>query len=256
MTTFKELLKKDGPILGLYVQSPDPYVVEMAKAAGFDFIRLDNEHILFDYSQLKELLRVAVLLRMPCQIRVSDLTDVTKLLDAGATGIVVPDVNTPERARQAVSLVKYHPLGERGVYNLPSPVGRYLAAAGCDTFDEYVETANDIVTLTIQVEDVKAAAYIDEIISTPGVDMISSGKGDISQSVGKPGQTNDPEVVEFERLLVRKALEHGKTPVLLARGSEYVSEMLKTGVKVFTAGPDELIFANALKSFVNTYKKS
>ena len=255
METFKDLLKKDGPILGLYVQSPDPYVVEMAKAAGFDFIRLDNEHVLFDYSQLKELLRVALLLRMPCQIRISDLTDVTKLLDAGATGIVVPDVNTRERAQKAVSLTKYHPLGERGVYNLPAPAGRYLAAAGCATFDEYVKVANDLVTLTIQVEDVKAAAYIDEIVSLPGIDMVSSGKGDISQSVGKPGQTNDPEVAEFERLLVRKALEHGKTPVLLARGPEYVTEMLKAGVKVFTAGPDEQIFANALKSFVNIYKQ-
>ena len=255
MSTFKELLNKDGPVLGLYVQSPDPYVVEMAKAAGFDFIRLDNEHILFDYSQLKELLRVAALLQLPCQVRVSDLTDVTKLLDAGATGIVVPDVNTPERARTAVSLTKYHPLGARGVYNLPSPVGRYLTAAGCGGFDEYVKVANDIVTLTIQVEDVRAASQIDEILSLPGVDMVASGKGDISQSVGKPGKTDDPEVVEFEKLLIRKALEHGKTPVMLARSPEYVSEMLKTGVRVFTAGPDELIFANALKSFVANYKQ-
>ena len=255
METFKDLLKREGPVLGLYIQSPDPIVVEMAKAAGFDFIRLDNEHILFDYSQIKELLRVAALLQMPCQIRVSDLTDVTKLLDAGATGIVVPDVNSPERARMAVSLTKYHPLGARGVYNLPAPVGRYLTAAGYGSFDEYVKAANDIVTLTIQVEDVKAAECIDEIVSTPGVDMIASGKGDISQSVGKPGKTDDPEVVEFEKLLIRKAIEHGKAPVMLARNPEYVSEMLKTGVKVFTAGPDELIFSNALKGFVKTYKQ-
>jgi 4-hydroxy-2-oxoheptanedioate aldolase len=254
METFMELIKKEGPILGLYVQSPDPIVVEMAKAAGFDFIRLDNEHILFDYSQMKELIRVAALLEMPCQVRISDLSDITKLLDAGATGIVVPDVNTIERAREAVSYVKYHPLGARGVYNLPSPVGRYLTVAGHGTFDEYVKAANDIVTLTIQVEDVRASAYIDELVSMPGIDMVSSGKGDISQSVGKPGKTDDPEVVEFEKLLVSKAIEHGKQPVLLARNADYVKEMLRLGVKVFTAGPDELIFANALKSLVKLYK--
>jgi 4-hydroxy-2-oxoheptanedioate aldolase len=254
MEKFQDLFKKEGPILGLYVQSPDPIVIEMAKAAGFDFIRLDDEHILFDYSQMKELIRVAALLQMPCQVRISDLSDITKLLDAGATGIVVPDVNTVERAREAVAHVKYHPLGARGVYNLPAPVGRYLVASGYNTFDEYVKEANDIVTLTIQVEDVKAAAYLDELISMPGVDMISSGKGDISQSVGKPGKTDDPEVVEFEKFLIRKALAHGKQPVLLARNAEYVKEMLHLGVKVFTAGPDEQIFANALKSFVKTYK--
>ena len=255
METFREMLQKEGPVLGLYVQSPDPNVAEMAKAAGFDFIRLDDEHILFDYSQMKEILRVAALLQLPCQVRVSDLSDITKLLDAGATGIVVPDVNTPDRARAAVSLTKYHPLGARGVYNLPAPIGRYLTASGYETFDEYVKCANDIVTLTVQIEDVKAATYIDEIMSMPGIDMIASGKGDISQSVGKPGKTDDPEVVEFEKLLIRKALEHGKTPVMLARSPEYVADMRNAGVKVFTAGPDELIFFNALKAFVKNYRQ-
>ncbi len=254
MTTFRELLQRPGPVLGLYLQSADPTVVEMAKYAGFDFIRIDYEHILYDYSQLKELLRVAILLDLPCQVRVSNLHDITKLLDAGATGIVVPDVNTVERAREAVAATKYYPLGTRGMYPVPYPAGRYLRAAGSDSFLNYVKTANDVVTLTIQIEDVKAAPYIDEIISLEGVDMVSSGKGDISQSAGKPGQTTAPEVLEMEQLIIRKALEHGKQPVVLASSRSFIEEMMRQGEKVFTVGPDEVIFANALQSFVEKLK--
>ncbi|GHT00957.1 hypothetical protein AGMMS50276_27990 [Synergistales bacterium] len=254
-TTFKDLLKKEGPILGLYLQSADPFVVEAAKAAGFDFVRIDNEHVLYDYSQIKELVRVAILLDMPCQVRVCDLTDVTKLLDAGVTGIVVPDVNTVERAREAVRVTKYAPLGERGMYPLQPPVGRYLSAAGFDNFADYVKVANEIVTLTVQIEDIKAKPYLDEIISMAGIDMISSGKADISQSIGKPGQTTAPEVVEFEKLLLSKALEHGKTPLMKGDSPAFIKEMMGLGEKAFTCGPDEVIIADAFKSYAESLRK-
>lgn len=254
MTTFRELLKRGEPLFGLYMQSGDPLVVELAKAAGFDFIRVDNEHILYNPGQLRDIIRVAVLLDMPCQVRVSSLEDVTKLLDAGATGIVIPDVNTLERAQKGVSAVKFHPLGSRGMYPVAPPVGRYLRAAGHDTFAEYVKAANDIVTLTVQVEDVRAADCLDDMLTLEGVDMVSSGKGDISQSIGFPGQINHPEVVAFEELLVRKALEHGKQPALMARSPEYVKKMAALGVRVFTCGPDEVIFANSLKNFMEQYR--
>jgi 4-hydroxy-2-oxoheptanedioate aldolase len=254
-TTFRELLKKDGPVLGLYLQSADPFIVEAAKAGGFDFIRIDNEHILYDYSQIKELIRVAILLDMPCQVRVADLTDVTRMLDAGATGIVVPDVNTVERACQAVQATKYAPTGARGMYPLQPPIGRFLRAAGFDDFADYVKAANEIVTLTVQIEDVRATPFLDEIIAMQGIDMIASGKADISQSVGKPGQTTAPEVVEFERLLIRKALEHGKTPTLMAGvNPAFVREMAGLGVKFFSCGPDEAIIANAFRSFSGNMK--
>lgn len=254
-TTFRELQKKEGPILGLYLQSADPFIVEAAKAGGFDFIRIDNEHVLYDYSQIKELIRVAILLDMPCQVRVADLTDITRMLDAGATGIVVPDVNTVERAHQAVQATKYAPIGARGMYPLQPPVGRFLRAAGFDNFTDYLKIANDIVTLTVQIEDIRAMPFIDEIISMPGIDMIASGRADISQSIGKPGMMGAPEVIEFEKLLVRKALEHGKIPTLMAGMSHaFVQEMAKLGVKFFSCGSDEAIIVDAFRTFAERMK--
>jgi 2-keto-3-deoxy-L-rhamnonate aldolase RhmA len=82
----------------LYIQSADPAVVEFAKAADFDFIRLDNGHVLYDYAQLKSLICTALLPDLPCKARMSHLADITKLLDADAAGIVVLDVNTVDLA--------------------------------------------------------------------------------------------------------------------------------------------------------------
>lgn len=254
MKTIKDLLAQDGPILGLYMQSADPTVIEMAKWAGYDFIRIDNEHCMYDMSQLKELIRTAILCDMPCQVRVNDLNDITKILDAGATGIVVPDVNTVERAKEAIKAVKYYPIGERGMYPINYPVGRHIKAAGCSNFKEYVAKANDIVTLTIQIEDVKAKPYLDEIISLEGIDMVSSGKGDISQSLGIPGETMNPEVLDMEEAIIKSALRCGKQPVVLALSKEHMQAKMALGEKVFTCGMDESIFADALCAFVKKYK--
>lgn len=250
MITFKDLAKKTAPVLGIYMSFSDPLIVELAKAAGFDFIRIDYEHILFDYSELKELIRTATLLDMPCQVRVSNLHDVTKILDCGALGIVVPDVNTVEKAREAIAATKMYPLGSRGQF----PIGRFTRLAGCKTFQEYTQIANEIVTLNIQIEDVRAAKIIDEIISLPGIDMVSSGKGDISQSVGKPGQLTDPEVVNMENLIIKKALEYKKIPIVLVSNKQSLQEKMALGEKFFTVNNDEVLLFNAFKNIVRELK--
>ena len=129
MKNFSELLKQEGPVLGLYLEINCPSIIEMAKEAGFDFVRIDYEHALFDYSDLAEMTRTATLLDMPVQVRVSNFHDITKLLDFGVTGIVVPDVNTVERAQQAVEITKYYPIGSRGMF----PSSRCLKISGCSS---------------------------------------------------------------------------------------------------------------------------
>ena len=99
---------------------------------------------------------------------------------------------------------------------------------------EYLKVANKIVNLTIQIEDIKAADHIDEILSLEGIDMVSSGKADISQSAGIPGQTNDPKVVAMENLIIKKALEHGKQPIILINDKKKMEELLAIGAKIFT----------------------
>ena len=247
--TFKELLKKDGPIFGLYINLSDPLVVEMAKAAGFDFVRIDLEHSLMDPRELRELIRTANLLDILVQVRISDLTDATKLLDQGADGLVVPDVSNVERAKKAIDAVKYHPTGMRGMY----PATRYLDF-GMSDFARYFATANSRITLTIQIEDKEGIANIDEILALEGIDMVSTGKFDLSQSLGIPGKVGDPKVLEAEAAIVKKAFEYGKIPVVMAETAQRVRELGKMGIKVITVGPDVAILFKGLKETLVSLK--
>ena len=116
--------------------------------------------------------------------------------------------------------------------------------------EEYIKIANNLVTLTVQIEDVKAVKYIDEIMSMEGIDMVATGKADISQSVGVPSQTNHPRVKEMEDLIIRKALEYGKQPVILTRNKKRINELLSAGVKAFMVGLDSDIILEAFKDIV------
>ena len=80
--------------------------------------------------------------------------------------------------------------------------------------------------------------------------MLASGKADISQSAGLPGQTNHPKVIEMEELIIRKALEYDKQPVILAGNRNRIKELLSMGEKVFVAGVDDMIILKAFKDIL------
>ena len=242
MKSIKELAASGKPVLGTWVSIADASVIEMAKWAGFDYIRIDNEYIPFDPAKLAELIRTANLLEIPVHVRISRMEDIVSLLSCGANGIIVPDCNTIERAKEAIDRVKYYPIGNRGV----NTGCRAAYVAGCPG-PEYCKKGNDLVSLTIQVEDVKVADFIDELVSLEGIDMISSGRNDIAQSIGHPGETNHPKVFEFEDLLVKKTLEHGKLPVVLVYTRKEMDALLAKGVNVFTMANDEAMLRAGMK---------
>lgn len=241
-----DLSKLNRPIFGLYVSIPDPALIEMAYNAGFEFIRIDMEHILFSYDKVAELIRTARLLGMEAQVRISNVSDITKFLDQGATGIMCPDVETPEIAKDVIKHVKYAPIGSRGMF----PISRFVKF-GLEPFAPYMAQANDTVLTGIQIESLSSMERMDEIFSLEGLDMVSSGKADLSQSMGLSGQMSHPKVVEAENLIIKKAIEYGKEPTALVSSRERVHELWDMGVRIMTAGVDISMIANLYKNTVD-----
>lgn len=244
--TFRKLLAQDRPILGLYVVSPDPNLIEISAKAGLDYIRIDLEHGLLSYSEVREIVRTATLSHMPVQVRVNNLSDVTKLLDFGVTGIIVPGVDSVEAAKDAVNLVKYSPLGNRSFNN-----GARLFKFDSSEFMDYIKTANEEVLLGIQIESKQAIDRIDEILSVEGIDMVSSGKGDLSQSYGILGQNTHPLILEKEAYIIHKAIEHKKIPTVLTTSSSRTKELFALGCRILTLGSDMDIYAAGIREFIN-----
>lgn len=249
MQSIRERAAAGLPSYGITISLMEPTMIEMAHYAGYDFVRIDCEHILYDHSVLVNMLRTARLLGMPCQVRVEGLSRVTALLSLEASAIMMPHIENREMAMDAVNMVKYAPIGERGM-----DAGARLIRYGGMKRDEYIRRANSVTDLIVQIESKKGIEHIDEILALEGVDMVATGKADLSQSLGVPGQKNHPDVLKAEAFIIKKALEYGKYPTLAADNRERVEELMDMGVRCFLIGKDEPLAYKAIESKLKQIK--
>lgn len=113
--------------------------------------------------------------------------EILQNLDLGYAGVQVPNVDTPEQARNLVSYVKYTPLGVRGL----SPSVRACDYGTCGV-QEYIDTANANTMIVSHCESKTCVENLDEVLKVDGIDVIFIGPMDLSQSYGVPGQDHGP----------------------------------------------------------------
>ena len=234
---------------GMYLSIADPIMVELVAYAGFDFIRIDCEHMLFDGSMIANLIRTANAVDLPVMVRINSLDDITRILDYGASGFVIPDIKTKEQAIETVNLIKYAPLGQRGMM----PHGRCIRY-GEDSFKDYMKEANDLICLTVQIESKEGLDNIDEILSVEGIDMVTVGKLDLSQSLGITGQNTHPDIIAAENFVIQKAFEYNKFPSMMVSNVNRVREAEQMGVRCMTICYDSDFILKAFKNYVSQYK--
>ena len=186
---FSERLRNKDLLLGTMLTVPAPEIAEMIAKCGFDWLFMDGEHSPLSILDWQRMLQ-AVANRSAGIIRVPENSDaaIKKVLDIGADGIIAPQVNSAEQARQIVSWCKYPPRGERGV-GLARAQGYGL------DFSDYVESANTDIAVIIQAEHIDADDNIDAIARVEGIDAVFIGPYDLSASMGKMGEVNDAQVV-------------------------------------------------------------
>tara|TARA_Y100000588_G_scaffold372919_1_gene446107 strand:+ start:3806 stop:4300 length:495 start_codon:yes stop_codon:yes gene_type:complete len=157
-----------------------PSIVEMASHAGYDFIIIDNEHGQMTLDTTIDMMRAADLGTASSMVRVpgKDPDFLKRILDAGATSLMVPMIDTPQQAKSIVEACRYPPRGWRG-FAAPAVRGsRY----GLD--NDYVEWAHEELFLCLQIESRLAVENSNEIASIDGVDMLFVGASDLSGSLG------------------------------------------------------------------------
>jgi 2-keto-3-deoxy-L-rhamnonate aldolase RhmA len=188
-----DLLADDRHVaLGLWIKLPLTESVEAAHLAGFDFVVIDLEHSMIELGTaaaqiaLARALDIAALVRIP----LSAGSDFGRILDAGASGLVIPHVNSPEEAATAVQLARFPPVGERGA----GPTSR-AGDWGTGALDDYLSSGADTLVI-VQVETEAAAGGIAQI-AVPGVDAVLIGRLDLAVSMGEPSSSDRvSEVVE------------------------------------------------------------
>ena len=207
--TMKQKLQAGQPVFGSMITFPSAPVVEMLGFLGYDWVLIDNEHGSITVDLAEDLIRAAEFAGTAPIVRpVGNRPEIiAPFLDRGAWGVQVPHINTAEEARAAVSAVKYYPEGERGLFSRGRPADYGFSG----NTPEYVAAANRNTLVCLMLEEVEAIANIPELVQVPGVDVYFIGAGDLSQSMGYPGQQTHPEVQALVEQGVRQIAAAGIT---------------------------------------------
>jgi len=247
--SFRARLAKGEVVYGLFCKTTAPEFVECAGFAGFDFCILDMEHGPVGFETLQNLIRGAEVSGIVPIVRTSDASEgaVAHPLDLAAAGVQVPQVNSLAAAEGVVRAAKFAPQGERGVC-------RFVRAADFSSMDRtrYFPKANEALVI-LQLEGTAIDSYR-EIAALDGVDVLFIGPYDLSQSLGKPGQVDDPEVQAKIREIIALAKTKGKAVGIFADTPAQAKRWVEAGVQYIAYSVDVGIFTDACRNLVTTLK--
>lgn len=219
---------------------PSMVTAEIVARAGFDMLTVDMQHGLVDYQTALAMLQAMSASPAPKFVRLlwNEPGIAMKMLDAGATGIICPMVNTPDDARALVAATRYPPLGTRS-YG-PTRAGLLHA--------DYVARSGDLVQVFAMIETAEALANREAIMAVEGLSGVYVGPADLGLSLGhEPTLTPDmPEVLEAMGAILISARRAGLMAGVHCGTGEMVSRMLAQGFDFASLSTDTGIFAQAV----------
>ncbi|MFD5127140.1 HpcH/HpaI aldolase family protein [Streptomyces olindensis] len=233
MNNLPERLRGPKPLLGTLVTVASPEVAEALAITGVEWLFLDAEHSPVMHPAAVQSIVQAVAGRSYTLVRVpkNDETWIKSALDAGADGVIVPHIKNAEDVEWAVGWAKYPPLGKRSV-------GITRAHSYGADFAGYLERANAATALVLQIEDIEAVEALPEILSIPGVDALFIGPYDLSGSMGRLGEVQDPDVQEAIETVVAASNRHGIPIGAFAATAAGAKAEVKRGIGFIAVGTD------------------
>jgi len=250
---FRQIVKEGRiPIGTLVWEFGTRGLPKILEAADLDFVLIDMEHSTFDGEHVADLLAlfkatpIAPFVRVPQRL----YHFLARAMDAGALGVMVANVETPEEAREIVDAVKYAPAGHRGVglgsahtdYVIPDPV-------------TYFREANENTTVIAMIESPRGVANADAIAATAGIDVLWVGHFDLTQAMGIPAQFHHQNFLDAIRKVISAARTHGKVAGINPRSEEQAQEWLAAGFTAISWGNDVTVYRDALSSAVQSLRR-
>jgi len=228
--SLRDQLHHGETVLGTFLKTPHPIVVEILAAAGFRVIVIDAEHAPFGRSEIDTAILAGRALGLEMVVRIPDASPETILqaLDSGAAGLLVPHVNTPEEARDIVQRMSYG-AGGRGFAGTTR-----IAGYGTRSFGEHLLSSRENVALLCQIEDPEGAERAAEIGSVEGVDGLFVGRADLAVGSNKD-DFFDPEIAQMTaRILSTDAVSTG----LYCAPHENLATHRRAGARFLVIGSD------------------
>jgi 2-dehydro-3-deoxyglucarate aldolase len=239
--------------IGSWITINNPIVAEIMAAAGFDWLCIDLEHSITDYAEAQQMIVAIQSKGVKAYVRVGENCPriIKRMLDAGADGIIVPSVNSVEDAVKAVNAVKYPPIGTRGV-------GLARAQGYGFDFEKYRDITSKQVKLIAQIEHINAIQDLEKIIATDGIDGTFIGPYDLSGSLGKPGEYDDPKVkealVQYE--IIAKKFEKWIGFHVVPANHHLVLEKIQKGYNFIAFSFDAFFLGSLIRTELSNLKNS
>lgn len=246
MLNLKEALVGGEALIGTFSTSGSPVMVETIGYAGLDFVVLDCEHAAVSPygGELAALIRAAWSARIPPLVRVTwnDPGQIMKVLDMGASAVIVPHVNSAEEAAAAVSAAHHHPIGRRSA--TPAVITSRQGLTDWPT--HYVRSQHETLVIPL-IEEQKGVDNIEEIAAVPNLGGIFFGPFDLAVSMGAGGNARETDVSAERRRVYTAARDNDLAVCDLAWDAAAALELITLGAQVVAVNVDVSIFAGGCR---------
>lgn len=245
----KERLATGEPCFGAWLGIASSYAAEIVSHQGFDYVCVDLQHGLIDYAAAAEMLLAIHAAGSVPWVRVpaNDFAAIGRALDAGALGIVVPLVETPDDIHEAVSASRYPPAGARSF-------GPHRAAwvAGPD----YALHANEEVLCIPMIETRAALEALDDILAVPGIDAVYVGPNDLSLALGMPPAADNPDPYQTAYRRIAEACARAGIPAGIHANADLAGKHVETGYRLITVTSDSGALARGVARDLRTAREA
>lgn len=248
----KDALSAGKVVVGPFMLSSAPILVELAGYAGFNFVMIDMEHTSTDFITAERMVLAAKASGIVPGIRVPENrpTHILRALEIGAKIIDVPLINSRDDAEAVVKAGKYFPIGKRGC----APITRGNLYGSLGNVEETLRVANEETLLMVQIETRESVENVEEICSVENIDIIFIGPADLSQSMGIPGQYNNPLFEKTMQKIIRTARDYGKFAGLFVTGDgKSARRWVDEGAQLLTPFADSYQIYLQWKAFAEEY---
>jgi 4-hydroxy-2-oxoheptanedioate aldolase len=210
-------------------------IARIAKTAGFDSLYVDMEHSSFSLETTGQICMAALEAGVTPLVRVPGVAEVSRVLDAGALGIIAPHVQSAADAKRYVEAAKFPPLGARSAAGpLPHLHYRSFPAAQADA------ALNDATLVMVQFESEQALRAANEIAAVEGVDMVMIGSNDLLADWNLAGQYEHPKLRDAYAETIAACRRHGKHVGVggLSSRPQLAAEFVRMGARYVSTGTD------------------
>lgn len=253
MISVKEKLAANKTVIGTFSKFSSPVSSEILGYLGFDFLILDMEHSALDYHQAEDLIRAGDASGISTIIRVPGVEEspILRVLEAGSQGIQAPGVDTADMAKKVVEASRYRPIGKRGL-SFSTRAAQYTIK----NKNQHMLDSMEKQLVTVQIESKEAVENVEKIAAVEGIDVLFLGPGDLSNSLGVPGQLNHPLVQEAMIRLCIAAQENDKVAGTFVGNQEQALRAFDAGVRYLVFDNDVAFFVKGAQSVLEELKKS